>query len=246
MERNELTNQEVLNLLIKYFELEVPLLEKNYEWKIPQLTNFSSSLEKSFSANVELKHFLNKLWNNSDKTDFEVAEIIIKEWGGIKGNKKETIEKYIQRVRSHNFETSFKGLASYTKLYSIAEPERFAIYDARVAVTLNAIQYNANITSGIIFNYLSGRNNITGYRQKKTGFSQQKQFTKASLASRGWEKVPQDQTYQLYLNYLQLCIKHNSNWKLHELEMVLFANAEKEALKAMAMNSDNHLYKATN
>jgi len=226
-------NKEVLNLLINYFETEVPLLERRYSWKIPKIDGFLHSMEKGFSANVKLKYFLNSLWKQENKSDFEVAKIIIKDWGGVKGNKDETIKKYINRVRSGNFEMPFKGLASYTKLYSIVEPKRFAIFDARVVVTLNALQCNANISSGIVFNYLEGRNNVTGNKETKKGFSQQKEHSVASLVKRGWERIAKEDTYQVYLDYLFACIKHNPDWKLYELEMVLFANAEEEAKKAI-------------
>lgn len=129
----------------------------------------------------------------------------------------------------------FQGLASYTKLYSIVEPQRFAIYDARVAVTLNALQCNYQIKSGVAFNYLSGRNNTTGNTTNKQGFSQQKEYSVTSLVKKGWERVTKDDTYQVYLDYLFACIEHNPDWKLYELEMVLFANAENEAEKAMGL-----------
>lgn len=238
MKSTQAINKDVLSLLINYFEAEVPLLVESYNWRIPYIEGFERSLEKGLSANIALKHFLNKLWHNSEKTDLEVANIIIKDWGGVKGNKTKTLQRYIDRVNNHSFEMPFQGLASYTKLYSIVEPTRFAIYDARVAVTLNALQCNAGVKSGIAFNYLSGRNNVTGNSTNKQGFSQQPEYSISNLVSRGWQRVAKEETYQVYLNYLFACLEHNPKWKLYELEMVLFANAEKEAKTAMQGNQN--------
>ena len=122
-------NEQVIKLLIRYFETEVPLLAQNYSWKIPKIDGFEYSMESDFSANVKLKSFLHDMWANSSYDDLTVAKLVIEKWGGVRGNNKETLQKYIERIRCCNFETPFQGLASYTKLYSIVEPLRFAIYD---------------------------------------------------------------------------------------------------------------------
>lgn len=45
--------------------------------------------------------------------------------------------------------------------------------------------------------------------------------------------IEKDKTYEIYLRLLKECHSHFSNYNLYDLEMVLFANAETECLKAM-------------
>ena len=52
---------------------------------------------------------------------------------------------------------SVDWLASYFKMYSFYDPDLYAIYEARVAVSLNMIQFISNKPC-LFFPYLKGRN----------------------------------------------------------------------------------------
>ena len=58
--------------------------------------------------------------------------------------------------------TPLSGISSFSKILAIKGPDKYAIYDARVAVSLNAIQIIYQISSGVAFPYVLGRNRITG------------------------------------------------------------------------------------
>ena len=97
----------------------------------------------------------------------------------------------------------------------------------------NQIQWNAGLRKGVAFNYVPGRNNVTGNAKEKVGFAYQKEFKVKNLVGSGWERVRRDDTYIRYLSTLKECLTHFPEYKLYDLEMVLFSNAEIECIKAM-------------
>lgn len=226
---------ECITALIEYFKSELPKLEENYQWKIPSIEGFPLSGEKGYSPNVELKKYLNQQWLQADHEErIRLSKIIVADWGGVKTNRSETLEAYVDELGKSQPATLLKGVASYSKIYSITDMNKYAIYDARVAACLNAVQWNYQVNKGVAFNYISGRNNTTGHATKKIGFVHQEPFKVKNLIAGGWSRVKRDETYQVYLSLLQNCLKKLPEYSLHDLEMVLFANAETECIKAMA------------
>lgn len=172
------------------------------------------------------------------KTTYEdriwLAEVIVSDWGGVRSNKPETLQRYVLEILNQTLSTTLQGVASYSKILSIVQPDQFAIYDARVAGCLNAIQINAGIHKGLAFNYVSGRNNVVGNKIKKSGFTQDPRLLVTALARYGWFSIKRNQTYTIYLKILSLCLEKLPNdYKLASLEMALFANAERECQQAM-------------
>jgi hypothetical protein len=225
---------ECIKALVGYFNDELPKLADSYQWKIPNIDGFHLSGEKGYMPNVELKKYFHKSWLNSRYEErLNLAKIVVADWGGVKSNQPETLISYIDELESRVPGTPLKGVASYSKIFSITDMDRYAIYDARVAACLNAVQFNCGVKKGMAFNYISGRNKTTGDATKKIGFVYQDPFKIKSLVSSGWDRIKRDDTYQVYLEVLQGCLTHLPKYKLYELEMVLFANAEKECAKAM-------------
>jgi len=135
---------------------------------------------------------------------------------------------------NHNY-TPIKGIASYSKILAAAFPDDYAIYDARVAVSLNAIQLLNPCEDRIAFHYLAGRNNIVGHAGKKIGFSQEEKFSIKNLISsnHNFLFIDKNNVYNFYINLLKNVIKNNPHLKLYEYEMVLFAQAEELCTKLM-------------
>ena len=226
--------QPYISALLDFFSNELPKLEKNYEWEITKIAGFEGSGKIDYLSNVALKKFLHECWTkaNGDSERLRLASLIVKDWGRVKNNKPETLKKYVDELASNLPRTPIKGVASYSKIFSIADLDMYAIYDARVAACLNAVQWNSKI-KGLAFNYIPGRNKTTGDYTKKVGFVYQEQFKNDSLISEGWQMIEKDKTYETYLRLLKECHSHFSNYNLYDLEMVLFANAETECRKAM-------------
>ncbi len=232
--------------LTKYFQGTEPFnglgleeVRSSYKWKLPK-TSFNGeqvvTSGTNFEENVRLKLFLNKIWNEEEWSRRKIVGWIISDWGGIRSNKQSTLEKYYKHSLQENPETPLTGIASFSKVLAIKDPLKYAIYDARVAVGLNAIQMILAVTSGEIFPYLSGRNKITGDWSAKPprGFSKSKEAAITTLTHPpyNWKKIPRRDVYERYLELLQ-SISKNLDVPLYELEMTLFSQAEELAIRAV-------------
>ena len=217
-------------LLLDWFGEKLPTLKDDYNWRVPLIRGFTLQHKTCYENTVALKKFMRDLWIRSDEDEkINIAKIIIGEWGGIKTNKKSTLEWYVQEIELEDPETPLHGVSSFSKLYSVIRPVEFAIYDARVAACLNSIQYNHKVKDGVIFNCnTSGRNSII-----KEFFNMQK-FKPKNLHERElWMRLPKDDTYRSYLYLLKSCLKEMRGYKLYDLEMALFHHSIDECVKAM-------------
>lgn len=222
-------NGQLLDVLCGFFKREIPNLIETYEWNIPTIEGFHTSNKNNFKANIDLKNYLHNQWKAaSEQEKKRLAEIIVSKWGGVRTNKPSTINRYVSELNKENPNTPLQGVASYSKIFSIARPDRYAIYDARVAACLNAIQLNANIRIGVAFNYVPGRNNIVGNATNNCGFTQTENFKVKTLIKKGWRKIEKNDTYKIYNEVLSFCQKKIPSASRYELEMALFANAECE------------------
>ncbi|SEP19126.1 hypothetical protein SAMN04490248_1352 [Salinihabitans flavidus] len=223
------------------------LLPESYNWIIPGQKSliriFGDSLTEDdydrleghgYDQNVTLKQLLHKKWIESPGARRKMARWIISDWGGIRGNQDKTLLRYVQVAEVNDPRTPIKGVASYSKLLSVAHPAKYAIYDARVAVALNAAQY---LMGGerVVFPYLPGRNKKTGDNISNRGFSRQADFSAKELQRQGWTVIAPRHGYQSYLQLLNSVQRSlHKQPPLYELEMTLFSQAEKLASEAMA------------
>lgn len=227
--------EEAVSAILGFYEDVQSRLKQEYTWKIPVLDGFSSAPLSGYEANVELKKYLNKAWQSASiNRKHELARFVVAEWGGVRSNKSETLNKYVMQADLPQSQTPLKGVASYSKIFAIVAPDNYAIYDARVAACLNATQFLSNVKQGLAFNYVSGRNNVIGHTTKKQGFVFHPSFQTKALSFAGWESIAANNTYQKYLALLKKCSSALSDIPLYELEMCLFAFAEKQCNKALA------------
>lgn len=237
-----------IKTLLDYFKEELLELDNTYSWAIPNIHGFTYSQTQGYAANVALKHFFHEKWHTSDIAGQKnLARTIVIDWGQVKANRDETLDRHAEDAQKPSPALPLKGVASYSKILSIVNYNCYAIYDARVAACLNAIQVNRGEkklgqklpSQGLAFHYVPGRNNITGNTVKKCGFSQEKSFKRKALVESGWQSMERDECYRIYLDTLHTCLQHlhedqcYSRFQLYDLEMTLFSNAEKECLKAL-------------
>lgn len=225
--------------LIKYFEKRLPSIDSDYSWKIPPVLAEFGLKGEGYEPNKNLKFHFQKKWKAASRSEKqEIAKLVVSDWGGVRGNRPETIQHYVDRISASDFDMPLKGVASYSKILAIVDPLKFAIYDARVAVSLIAIQYLSKNTPKVAFHYVAGRNKITGDNQGR-GFVHHPAFTRKALKGSGWRQIPSKDNYNEYIETLSTVrdrlqsIDRFRETELYDLEMSLFANAEKLATEAM-------------
>ncbi|WP_415833358.1 hypothetical protein [Kerstersia similis] len=226
---------QTISSLCDFFRREIPHLPKNYNWRIPLIEGFPNSGHVGYQANLELKAHFKRQWEEATYDGrLQIAKNIVSDWGGVHANRPETLERYVKALLDTvDPPTPLQGIASYSKIFAVVYPDRFAIYDARVAACLNAVQLNAGIQKGIAFKYVPGRNNVVGNARSGQGFTQDARFSPKNLISSGWLPVSSSETYKKYINVLTRCQTELPGTSLVSLEMALFANAERECLLAM-------------
>ena len=57
--------KECVDALVAYFNEELPKLEHNYQWKIPNIDGFADSGEKGYAPNVKLKKHFQRRWQDA-------------------------------------------------------------------------------------------------------------------------------------------------------------------------------------
>lgn len=225
--------REAISAITEFYEEVRPKLHTVYNWAIPAFPGFSQARTSGYEANVELKKFLHQQWLRANQDEkARLAKYIVSDWGGVRANKDETLNLYALNADMQSPDTPLYGIASYSKVFSVAAPSRYAIYDARVAACLNATQFLAGVKNGLAFNYVAGRNNVIGHARKKQGFVFNESFKVKTLQASGWSKIARNDTYKTYLALLVACAERLGNTPLHDLEMSLFAFAELQCSKA--------------
>ncbi|HKR44983.1 MAG TPA: hypothetical protein VJU59_35840 [Paraburkholderia sp.] len=103
----------------------------------------------------------------------DLAQFVIVDWGGLKSNKRETIEEYAMRFTGSDLEYSFEeiqcaedlraavpsarrrglfsfaGIASWSKWLNFVWNDWALIYDARIAFALDAIHFIRNVNAPV-------------------------------------------------------------------------------------------------
>ncbi|EQB11935.1 hypothetical protein [Sphingobium lactosutens] len=95
--------------------------------------------------NIAFRKEMHEKWRNaSAKRDMAeriaLAKHYVSDWGGVKSNNPETLERYSGMRSRDLIGLGMQGVSSWSKIISIHSPRTYPIYDARVALSLNAIQ----------------------------------------------------------------------------------------------------------
>ncbi len=167
-----------------------------------------------YRQNVFLKNALSSQYHaGDDKSKFEVTSYYIATWGGVRSNKRESINFYAFGSPEDLIARGSQGIASWSKALCVRDPKAFAIYDARVALGINCLQIIFNVSEPELFPLLSGRNKavIEGNKLVK------------SFASRAaWAKAKNDGFYKKYNAALSAAAKA-LGIEIYTLEMLLFS-----------------------
>lgn len=180
-----------------------------------------------YAHNVALKLGLHAAWLAQPERRAELERYYVVTWGGVRGNGPETLAAYHDSDARTNIDRGHKGIASWSKALCVRDPSAFAIFDARVSSSLNALQ-------------IIHRDRIGASRRFPLLASQNRKVTQGNTLLRrhfeahAWPRVEE----RFYEHYLALCKAAGERigapgapLPIYAVEMALFAHTE-ELLEA--------------
>lgn len=176
-----------------------------------------------YTKNLVLKYELNKKWEESSNLEdkFILIKYYISTWGGIHTNSSESMNEYTTMPANELIKKGKKGIASWSKALVVHNPNKYTIFDARVAISLNCIQELYEINEKILFPVLSSRNKIVA-----TGNKLIKKIAKIE----GWKIAYEENFYTQYLRIIKT-VAEQLGTDISTIEMLLFAKAEELVAK---------------
>ncbi len=213
-------------------ELSKPTSDQPHNWPIGPVawaklgTDFDPNKYRDDPAkqNIELRYHLKTCWANADAREkTRLATWIIKHWGGIGRNKQATIDGYVAMADTLDPTTPFTGVSSYSKVLSMRDPDKFAIYDARVAASLNAIQLILRLQGLSSVNLLAFP--TPSSRNKEVMRFCETFPSKVLTETYGFQRVPDDDAFSVFLTILGE-LKKQMHRCILQIEMELFARCE--------------------
>ena len=217
----------LVDLLAVYVADEAPRLGETYTWAIPTTVPvpWSSPNSRNLAeANFRLKRALAETWNLETSDRYELANWYVGQWGGIRTNKPATIQTFALQSEDELARAPLAGVATWSKILAMRNPNRYAIFDARVSASLNALQFLAS-GEPILFPDLVSRNKTVKTFQR---------WGREECIQRNHHRVGKEHVYPSYMTVLHEVGRRLGNESPDHAEMVLFANAEILAMRAMA------------
>ena len=223
-----------------FFAKHLPQLSQTYKWPLKKPkqplcvpTSGHQLHGDGMDECIALKQHLTQEWARATEvaTKKQLSQWIVSDWGGVHTNGPDTIDNYITSITAGNFPMPLQGVASYSKILSIVDCQKYAIYDARVVASLNALQLLMNVHSPLFFKYIPSKNSNINGNKKGKGFM--KIFPKKKLVERGWTVVPADESYTTYLELLHSLKNDFTGHEIYHFEMTLFSMAPELCKQAM-------------
>tara|TARA_R110002051_G_scaffold304491_1_gene373851 strand:+ start:178 stop:855 length:678 start_codon:yes stop_codon:yes gene_type:complete len=193
-----------------------------YSWREINEEKLPNGIElpmgNQYYKNLVLKQELNNRWKNSETREekLELIKYYIATWGGIHTNSQESMNEYSNLSARELIKKGKKGIASWSKAIVIHDPNKYAIFDARVAISLNCIQKLNIIENKVLFPVLSSRNKVVARGNK---------LIKETAKIENWKKANEEIFYDQYLEILEK-VADKLNTNVSTVEMLLFAKAE--------------------
>lgn len=195
-----------------------------YSWRIPCGAPVRFKMVgRSLEDNLALRDSLHRTWKKRPERRLEIATWYVRRWGGVTKNKQETIKSFVDALGNGELPSCMSGVASWSKIAAISDPSRWAIFDARVAFSLNALQHIERGRVSEAFPLLPSRNTLV-----------RRALVPLRLANNLRVPMSNDNTAR-YLRYLQ--ILRMSKRGLQRMEMALFSAAERLARDVLSSQS---------
>lgn len=205
--------------LIKFSGLHLNSENNWYHWReikhgsLPEGIKLNKS-DNQYYQNISLKKQLSKQYAEANpEGKIILTKYYISTWGGIHGNKTDTLKCYALSCPEELRKRREKGIASWSKALVIRDPSQYAIYDARVAFSLNLLQIVYPVGKRYLYPLLTSRNTQAG-KWRQLIHSQ----------SNGWERAGDD----FYTAYLKLLseVSGSLDYEISSLEMLLFSKVD--------------------
>lgn len=169
-----------------------------------------------YVQNVALKLRLSDMYSTAnDDLKQELTYYYIVKWGGIKGNTEENIRSYALDTPALLIARGSKGIASWSKALCIRCPNHYAIYDARVASSLNCLQIISPVNTSILFPLLLSQNKPISFGNR---------MLRPYASAHGWRVAHEGEFYARYNTILSSAAQLLGS-NLYTVEMLLFAKA---------------------
>lgn len=240
-------------LVAEYLRPWKDKLSNLYDWSFDHeraTREFGLSFQgiTSYDKTLELKSGLRRLVSETEShiEHGKVATYFIKVWGGITRFSKidETLNLFSELKGSRTppgvYRPPFQMISSWSKWASIICPEWACIYDARVAYSLNAINYLGGAKHPI-FPMPEGRNSRLKMLDISTLMLSARLANAKSQASpesdpkaiRKNHFIPERDAYATYLSLVSNVSQHlwDDSDHIHEVEMLLFSLADADIYK---------------
>ena len=203
----------------KYLKDQFSRLPEIYPWgfnleNFPNRVYHKSGVNKYEQSRHLRDHIYNAIQKNSNLSE-ELQKWYVRDFGGVRGNSDETLNRYITSDYQELLDLGTRGVASWSKILSVRNPKEYAIYDARVALSLNSIQKIYSISDRILFPQLPSRN--TTFVLPTQEIIRQSDFFKTKNNKNYYSK---------YLEMLQFSVCNQQYFDIQDAEMILFSNAE--------------------
>ncbi|MGS1073524.1 hypothetical protein [Burkholderia glumae] len=209
--------------ILSHVRATIDELPKLYGWNFDEATvplgirlpAFKTLAEK----NLALKATLNAAWHRGSVDERKlISDWYIKDWGGVRTNAPETLHLYATANEEDILARGATGIASWSKALTIRDPVRFATFDARTSISLNAIQLLGGTSKPIIFPSLPSRNSRVPAAQKAV---------KRVQRESGYKSVGPAAVYAVYNNLLaDVAAALGESVTNQMVEMLLFAQAD--------------------
>ncbi|MGD0662048.1 MAG: hypothetical protein ABSD38_28660 [Syntrophorhabdales bacterium] len=188
-----------------------------YRWPVNPIflpAGITLPIGSPYAQNTALKIQLSNLYSTADDhTKQEITRYYIVNWGGIRRNTEEKIRLYALDAPASLIARGSRGIASWSKALCIRCPSEYAIYDARVALSLNCLQITGPVSPPVGFPLLLGQNKLINLGSRMV-------LRHASVHS--WAVARENRFYQQYNSILSSAAQF-LDVKLYTLEMLLFA-----------------------
>ena len=201
----------------------------NYEWKMPRSLAATYKVDPGGSLAeqaMELRRKMHELFAVADEDGKRklIFDYVVT-WGGIKahargGDCSKTLASMATQTPQELMKR-FQGVSTWSKILCLHDPGLYAIFDARVAFAINALQISiANLRPVASFPLLPTRN--THLVQATS---------KVKVAMQSADPIPEDRAYATYLALLEQLADARG---IEVVEMALFTIAPEFARRLNA------------